>query len=60
MLLAHKQFDEDLFEQLFSRPSFFGTGKFPSLFLSDQNLLLDSIAHDFPDIVSLSSIGDSF
>ena len=60
MLQDHKSFDDKSFEELFTRPSFDGNDRYPTLFVTEENLLMESLAHDFPDITSLSSIGKSF
>ena len=45
---------------MLTRPAFDASGRYPSLFLTEENLLLDSIANDFPEIVTLASAGDSY
>ena len=60
MLQDHKSFDDKLFEELFTRPSFDGKDRYPTLFVTEENLLMESLAHDFPDIISLLSIGKTF
>ena len=65
ILSEHKTFDDELYRQLLSVPAFGGQDpyskedRFPSIFLSDEDLLLRSLEADFPEIIQLGSVGQS-
>jgi hypothetical protein len=66
ILSEHKTFDDELFTMLLSRPGYPGDtkwahdGRLSTIFLSDENILMDSLAHDFPEIITLGQIGESY
>ena len=66
LLKKHKKFDRELFSKLFhssvkrDRSSQESSRDLPILLHSDIVRMIKSTAHDFPELVTLSSIGKSF
>jgi predicted RNA-binding protein len=52
ILASDKEFTQNIYNKLLSRED-----KLTTLLLSDINTLLASIAHDFPEVVKVESIG---
>ena len=59
LLAAHKQFDQELFDELLTHHSGSRDPK-PALLHSDVVRLMKSVEHDFPELVSLGSIGKTY
>ena len=59
ILSEHPTFDDELYKLLLTVPAFGGIDiysheeRFPSIFLSDEIVLLQSLAADFPEIIKL-------
>jgi hypothetical protein len=59
ILSEHPTFDDELFKQLLSRPGFDGDkkwadeGRLSTIFLTEENILMDSLVHDFPEIITI-------
>ena len=60
ILQSQPEFGQDLFDRLLTRPTKDGHDTLAALFHSDIERLLLSIQKDFPEAVSLSSIGKSY
>lgn len=66
LLSQHEYFDNELFTQILSRPAYPGDdkwaheGRLSTIFLTEENTLMRSLAHDFPDIITIGSIGESY
>jgi hypothetical protein len=59
-LKSSKEFNQELFSKLLTKPSDGKNVKLAALFHSDIELLMASLKHDFPKVVSISSIGNTF
>ena len=60
LLQNTKEFDEAIFSKLFTTESFDGKSRIPAILHSDVMRLLSSLQRDFPELISLSSIGQTF
>lgn len=59
MLAASETFDQAMFESLLTK-KVEGFDRLGALFHSDIELLLKSLQNDFPEIISIASIGKSY
>ena len=61
ILEKHDEFNQELFDQLFTTNTYeIGGDRLPVLFHTEIVRMMKSLKHDFPSIITLSSIGNTF